>query len=64
MALDREFNFDATVDELCEYDSNDENRYYAEVESKMTEDWDQYESFGDYFSISSFEDADFNVDGF
>jgi len=55
---DFDFDFDGEID------SNDEARYYAEVESKMTEDWDQYDSFGDYFSISSFEDADFNVDGF
>jgi hypothetical protein len=60
MALDREFDFDFDG----ELDSNDEVRYYTEVESKMMEDWDQYDSFGDYFSISSFEDADFNVDGF
>ena len=55
---DFDFDFDGEID------SNDENRYYAEIENKMQEDWDQYDSFGDYFSISSFEDADFNVDGF
>ena len=55
---DFDFDFDGEID------SNDEVRYYAEVESKMAEDWDQYDSFGDYFSISSFEDSDFNVDGF
>jgi len=55
---DFDFDFDG------EMDSNDELRYYAEVENKMMEDWDQYDSFGDYFSIANFEDADFNVDGF
>jgi hypothetical protein len=54
-------NFDFDFD--GEMDSNDAARYYSEVESKMMEDWDQYDSFGDYFSISSFEDVDFNVDG-
>ena len=54
-------NFDFDFD--GEMDSNDAARYYSEVESKMMEDWDQYDSFGDYFSITSFEDVDFNVDG-
>jgi len=55
---DFDFDFDGEVD------SNDAARYYSEVESKMQEDWDQYDSFADYFSISQFEDVDFNVDGF
>jgi len=62
MTFDNDFDFNSNIDELCEYDdSNDEVRYYQETAIK--DEWDQYNSFEDYFSISSIEESGFDFEG-
>ena len=56
MALDREFDFDFDG----EIDSNDSDRFVAEVSRR--EYWDSMgENASDYFSISSVEESGFDI---